>query len=89
MTEPRSAMSKSNFILELLAAWVVTLSAVAIGLLSLASHELRTDDRTMPRWYQRPIGDAEEWNEDLSAPRGAGWVLPQYGSSTAPDPAEK
>jgi hypothetical protein len=85
MTDSVRAMGKSNFIREVLAAWIVTLSAGAIGLLLLALHESRTDDRTVPLWYERPIADTEEWDEDLSAPRDAGWVLPQSGSSTAPD----
>lgn len=85
MTVPGRAINDGNFIREVLAAWAVTLSAVAVGLLLLASHESQTDDRAVPRWYERAIADAEEWDEDLPAPRGAGWALPQSGSSTAPD----
>ena len=91
MTGPGRAINDCNFICEVLAAWVVALSAVAIGLLLLVFHELRRDDRIVPRWYERPIADAEEWDEDLLAPRGAGWALPQSGSNTAPDtpPSER
>ena len=73
----------------MLAAWIVTLSTVAIGLLLPALHEPGTDNRTVPRWYERPIAGAEEWDEDSSAPRGAGWVVPQFGSSSAPYPPAK
>jgi len=77
-------MNHGSFIREPLAAWIVALSSVAIGRLLLALHEASTDNRTVPRWYERPIADAEEWEEDLSALRGAGRVVPQSGSSSAP-----
>jgi hypothetical protein len=77
-------MNHGSFIRELLVAWIVTLSSLAIGLLLLALHEPSTDNRTVRRWYERPIADAEEWEEDLSAPRGADWMVPQSGSSAAP-----
>jgi hypothetical protein len=85
MTSPKRAIYGCNFIGEVLAAWAVTLLSVVIGLLLLASHESRTDDRTVPRWYERAIADAEEWGEDLPELRGSGWALPQSGSSTAPN----
>src|SRR5260370_35065332 len=81
---PERDIGDCNFIREVLAAWIVPLSAVAIGVLLLAFHESRTDDRIVPRWYERPIADAEERDEDLPAPRDAGWALPQSGNSTAP-----
>ena len=77
-------MNHGSFIRELLVAWIVTLSSVAIGLLLLAFREPLTDNRTVPRWYERPIADAEEWDEDLSAPRGASWVVALSGSSSVP-----
>jgi hypothetical protein len=43
-------MNHGSFIRELLVAWIVTLSSLAIGLLLLALHEPSTDNRTVRRW---------------------------------------
>jgi len=74
-----------NFTREAMAAWIVTVFVGAIGLLLLAFHEPNTDDRTVPRWYEPPVAEAEEWADDLLVRRGAGRVPSLSGSSTAPD----
>ena len=84
MIGPGCGLNHGGFIRELLAAWTVTLSSVAIALLLLALHEPRTDNRTVPTWYERHITDAEDWEDDLSAPRGAGWMVPLPGGGSAP-----
>jgi hypothetical protein len=84
MTGPERAKGNNNFIGELLAAWVVVLSAFAIALLLFAFHGSLPDDRAAPGWHARPIVEAEEADEDLSAPRSADWVVRQSTGSSAP-----
>jgi hypothetical protein len=88
MLDPGHGINSSNFIGEVLAAWIVTLSAAAIGVLLLAFHEPGTDYRRVPRWYDPPVADASEWTDDLLVRRGA-HLMPRSGSSTAPGTLSK
>jgi hypothetical protein len=74
--DPRDGVDVSDFIGEVLAAWIITLLAVAIGVLLLAFHELDADDRSVPRWYDPPVADAGEWPDDLLVRRGADLMPP-------------
>jgi hypothetical protein len=60
MLDPGHGINSSNFIGEVLAAWIVTLPAGAIGVLMLAFHEPDTDGRRVPRWYDPPVANASE-----------------------------
>jgi hypothetical protein len=82
MLDPGHGINSSNFIGEVLAAWIVTLPAGAIGVLMLAFHEPDTDGRRVPRWYDPPVANASEWTDDLLVRRGAE-LMPRSGSSTA------
>jgi hypothetical protein len=55
MPDPGDGINNSNSIGEVLAAWIVTLLAAAIGVSLLAFHEPGTDDRRVPRWYDPPV----------------------------------
>jgi hypothetical protein len=88
MLNPRHGINSSNFIGEVLAAWIVTLLAAATGVLLLAFHDPGTEDRRVPRWYDPPVADAGEWTDDLLVRRGADLTL-RSGSSTAPDTLSK
>ena len=85
MTEPEPPVDSSNVILHVLAAWIVAVWAVAIAAFLLVFHEPSTEEHIVPRWHKPSVAGAEEWDADLSARRGTGWVLPQSGSSVAPD----
>ena len=85
MTDPELPLNNRNLIRQVLVAWVVAVWAVAIGAFLLVFHEPRPDDRMVPRWHKPPVAGAEEWDENLSVRHGAGWALPQSGSSSAPD----
>ena len=69
--DPEHRINNSYFIGEMLAAWVITLLAVAVGVLLLAFREPGMDDRRVPRWYDPPVADAGEWADDLLVRRGA------------------
>jgi hypothetical protein len=86
---PMRSIGNSNSIREVLAAWIATLLAAAIGVLLLAFHEPGTDDRRVPRWYEPPAADAGEWADDLLVRRGADLMIARSGSSTAPDALSK
>jgi hypothetical protein len=86
--DPRHGADVSDFIGEVLAAWIITLLAVAIGVLLLAFHELDADDRSVPRWYEPPVADAGEWADDLLVRRGAD-LMPRSASSSAPGTPSK
>jgi hypothetical protein len=86
---PGRSISNSSSIREVLASWIVTLLAAAIGVLLLAFHEPGTDDRRVPRWYEPPVADAGEWADDLLVRRGADLMIARSGSSTAPDTPSK
>jgi hypothetical protein len=87
MLDPGHGINSSNFIGEVLAAWIVTLSAAAIGVLLLAFHEPGTDDQgaTVVR---SAVADASEWTDDLLVRRGAD-LMPRSGSSSAPGTLSK
>jgi hypothetical protein len=88
MPDPEHGINNRDFIDEVLAAWIVTLLAVAIGVLLLALHEPGIDDRRVPRWYEPPVADTREWADDLLVRRGAD-LMPRSGSSTARDTPSK
>jgi hypothetical protein len=69
----------------LLAAWLVAVWAVAIGIFLLVFHEQGGDEIAMPRRYESPVVGTEERHDDLSVRYGTGWVLPQSGSTTTPN----
>jgi hypothetical protein len=85
MPDPGHGINNSNFIGEMLSAWIITLLTVAIEVLLLAFHELGTDDRGMPRWHDPPVADAGEWADDPLVQRGADLMIARSRSSTAPD----
>jgi hypothetical protein len=89
MPDPGDGINNSNFIGEVLAAWIVTLLAAAIGVSLLAFHEPGTDDRRVPRWYAPPVADAGEWRDDLLVRRGADLMIARSRSSTTPDTLSK
>ena len=89
MPDPGDGINNSNFIGEVLTAWIVTLLAAAIGVLLLAFHEPDTDDRRVPRWYDPPVADAGEWGDDLLLRRGADLMTARSGSSAAFDTPSK
>jgi hypothetical protein len=88
MPEPGRNIGNSSSVREVLAAWIVTLLAVAIGVLLLVFHEAGTEDRRVPRWYEPPVADMGEWADDLLVRRGAG-LMPRSGSSIARDTLSK
>jgi hypothetical protein len=88
MPDPEHGINNSDFIDEVLAAWIVTLLVVAIGVLLLALHEPGIDDRRVPRWYEPPVADAGEWADDLLVRRGAD-LMPRSASSSTPDTPSK
>jgi hypothetical protein len=69
---------------EVTAAWIAALLAVAIGLLLLAFHQPDTENRLVPRWYEPPVAEAEEWADDPLLRRSADRVMAQSGISTVP-----
>jgi hypothetical protein len=85
MTDPERPLSDSNFIRRVLVAWVVAVWAVAIGAFLLVFHQPGGDERMVPRQYESPGAGAAEWNGDPLVRRGTEEVLPQSGSSTAPE----
>jgi hypothetical protein len=89
MIGPGHGIDSSNFIGEAPAAWIVTLLAVAIGVLLLALHESDTDDRRVPRWYDPPVADAGEWGDDLLLRRRADLMTARSGSSAGFDTPSK
>ena len=88
MLDPGHGTNSSNLIGELLGAWIITLLAVAIGVLLLALHEPGIDDRRVPRWYEPPVADTREWADDLLVRRGAD-LRPRSASSSVPDAQSK
>jgi hypothetical protein len=89
MPDPGDGINNSNSIGEVLAAWIVTLLAAAIGVSLLAFHEPGADDRRVPRWYDPPVADAGERGDDLLVRRGADLMIARSRSSTAPDTLSK
>jgi hypothetical protein len=85
MTDPERPLDDSNFVRRVLVAWVVAVWAVAIGAFLLVFHQPGGDDRMAQRRYESPVAGAAEWGGDPSVHRGTGGVLPQSGSSTAPE----
>ena len=85
MTDPERPLDDSNFIRRVLVAWVVAVWAVAIGAFLLVFHQPDGDDRMAPRQYESPVAGAAGRDGDPSVRRGIGEVLPQSGSSTAPE----
>ena len=85
MTAPEHPLDDSNFVRRLLVAWVVAVWAVAIGVFLLVFHQPGGDDRMVPRQYESPVAGAAGWDGDPLVRRGIGEVLPQSGSSTAPE----
>ena len=83
MTDPERPLI--NLIRQVVVAWVVAVWAVAIAAFFLVFHEPLTEDRRVPRWHQPPAADAVERDDGLVVRRGPDWVLPQSGSSTAPE----
>jgi hypothetical protein len=71
MPDPGHGINNSDFIGEMLAAWIITLLSVVIGVLLLAFHEPATEVRRVPRWYDPPVADVGEWTDDLLVRRGA------------------
>jgi hypothetical protein len=58
MTGPGRALSNSNVCHEVLAAWIVTLVAGAIGLLLVAFREPGADGDMAPKWHKPPVAGA-------------------------------
>ena len=85
MTAPERPLDDSNFVRRLLVAWVVAVWAVAIGAFLLVLHQPGGDDRMLSRRYQSPVAGAAGWDGDPLVRRGFGRMLPQSGSSTAPE----
>jgi hypothetical protein len=85
MTDPELPLRNGNFIRRVLVAWVVAVWAVAIGAFLLVLHQPGGDDRMLSRRYQSPVAGAAGWDGDPLVRRGFGRMLPQSGSSTAPE----
>jgi hypothetical protein len=86
MTDRVPGPNNRRFAREVLAAWIVTLFVLAVGVLLLGLDRGGPSDRVVLRWHDRPAAAEEEWDDERSAPRGRDWVVPQSGSSSAPDP---
>jgi hypothetical protein len=84
MTDPECPVDDSSFIRRVLVAWVVAVWAVAIGAFLLVFHQPSGDDRMVSRRYESPVAGAAGRDGDPLVRRGIGEVLPQSGSSTAP-----
>ena len=69
---------------EVLAAWIVTLLILAVGLSLLAVHQGGPSDRMVLRLYDRPAASEEDGEEERSATLGRDWAVPQSGSSFVP-----
>jgi hypothetical protein len=85
MTAPENPLDDSNFVRRLLVAWVVAVWAVAIGAFLLVFHQPGGDDRMVSGRHESPVTGAAGWDRDPLVRRGIGVVLPQSGSSTAPE----
>jgi hypothetical protein len=86
MTEWVPKPNYRRLVREVLAAWILTFFVAAGGLLLLAPHKGGPSDRVVLRWHDRPAAGEEERDEERSATCGPGWMVPQSGSSSAPDP---
>jgi hypothetical protein len=85
MTDPECPVDDSGFTRRLLVAWVVAVWAVAIGAFLLVLHQPGEDDRMVSQRYQSPVAGGAGWDGDPLVRHGIGEVLPQSGSSTAPE----
>ena len=85
MTDPERPLDDSNFIRRALVAWVVAVWAVAIGAFLLVFHQPGGDDRLLSGRYESPVAGAAEWDSDPLVRHGIRAVLPQSGSSIAPE----
>jgi hypothetical protein len=85
MTDPELPLGNGNFIRRVLVAWVVAVWAVAIGAFLLVFHQPGGDDRIVQRRHEPPVAGAAERDGDPLVRRGAAGVLPQSGSSIAPE----
>jgi hypothetical protein len=85
MTDPELPLRNGNFIRRVLVVWVVAVWAVAIGAFLLVLHQPGGDDRMARQQYEPPVAGVTEWDDDPLVQRGTGPVVPQSGSSTAPE----
>jgi hypothetical protein len=86
MTDRVPGPNNRRFACEVLASWIVTLFVLAVGILLLGLDKGGPSDRVVLRWHDRPAAGEEERDEEQSATCGPDWVVPQSGSSSAPDP---
>jgi hypothetical protein len=84
MTDPERTPNDSNFMRQVVVAWVVAAWAVAIGAFLLALHQPNSDDRMAPRAFGSPAAAARP-EDGVFVRNRIGWVRQQSGSSTAPD----
>ena len=84
MADPEHPLN-SDLIRRAVVAWVVAIWAVAIGAFLLVFHAPRTEEYMAPQWHQPPFAGAEAWGDRISIQRGTGRLLPESGSSIAPD----
>jgi hypothetical protein len=84
MADPEHPLN-SDLIRRAVVAWVVAIWAVAIAAFLLVFHAPLTEGYMAPQWHQPPVAGAEAWGDRISVRRGTEEVLPQSGSSTAPE----
>ena len=84
MADPERPLN-SNSIRRAVVAWVVAIWAIAIGAFLLVFREPRTEEYMVPQWHQPPFAGAEAWGDGISVLRGTSRLLPESGSSIAPD----
>jgi len=84
MADPEHPLN-SDLIRRAVVAWVVAIWAVAIGAFLLVFHAPRTEEHMAPQWHQPPFAGAEARGDRISVRRDTEEVLPQSGSSTAPE----
>ena len=74
-------MEHRGFSREVLAAWVVAVVAVAIGLVLLAFDEPQGEARVVLPVHESPVAPGDD---GVFVRNGARWSPPHSGSSTAP-----
>ncbi len=74
-------MENRGFSREVLAAWVVALVAIAIGLVLLAFDEPQGEARVVLPVHELPVTPGDD---GVFVRNGSSWSLPQSGSSAAP-----
>jgi len=57
-----------GFVGELMAAWVVVLLVLAVGLAATSFHGQGSRDRPLPRWFDRPVAGVQMPADDAMDP---------------------